>query len=277
MKQRLWRFLAVTLALVEVAASGPAQAQGTGILPTPRRFLLFDFLPGVGRGVSTVNNFNGVVAVAAIHGTGKDDKGNVLDWVVDVRAMQGLYLGRDGVTRPGTLAMTSLDVFSGTGAARKQIHHLHFPFHGDVGSAHPHPVADERDPTFGPFWTALVPEGSVKGSPYTGTMTLDFSDAPQHDHFQFGAEPMAAATATVHVEWSPAPIGSFPSLIPPGYFTGGNGYRGDYLISQAVIDFSFTSQVSATDATPFTFTSNREGQRLLFAQFGHEWTGIFIR
>lgn len=277
MNQRLWSLGAVAIALVGFASSGPVEAQVSGAAPVPRRFSLFEFVPGAARGVSTLNHFNGLVAIAAIQGTGKDNKGTVLDWVVDVRAMQGLYQGRDGVTRPGTFALTALEVFSGTGAARKQIHHLHFPFHGDVGAHHPHPVADEKDPAFGPFWTAAVPDGSVKGTPFTPTMTLDFSDAPQHDHFQVGADSMAPARATVHVEWSPGTPGLLPGLIPGSYFYNGSGFRGDYLLAQAVIDFSFTSQVDATDTTPFTFTSDREGQRLLFAQVGHEWTGAFVR
>jgi hypothetical protein len=83
----------------------PAQAQGGTIatpkdLARPERFT--EWAPGAGRFVSTVDNFAGIVAVANIQGTGKDNAGNTLLWEVDVRALQGVYIGTDGTTHRGT-------------------------------------------------------------------------------------------------------------------------------------------------------------------------------
>ena len=54
------------------------------------------------------------------------------------------------------------------------------------------------------------------------------------------------------------------------------GFAGEYILAGAHMDFSFTSQVSATDKTPFSFTSNPDGQRVLFAEVGHEMNGMYL-
>jgi hypothetical protein len=162
-----------------------------------------------------------------------------------------------------------------------QIHELHFPLHGDVSNMHPNPVASVMDPFYGPIWSGPVADSSLKGNPFSADMTLDFANAPQHDHFQTGA-PMFidTAKATVHLDWMPGPAGNFPPLEPAvPYFVSDPTavFAGNYVISQAHIDFSFTSQVSLTDTTPYTFTSNPDGQRVLFAQVGHEVNGLFAQ
>jgi hypothetical protein len=160
-----------------------------------------------------------------------------------------------------------------------QIHELHLPFHGDVGSGHPNPVADVNDPFYGPFWSGPIPDGSLTGNPFTSLMSLDFANAPHHDHFQGGAIPFVPAMATVHVDWTPGVTGIFPASEPAvPYFVDDPVavFAGDYILSQAHINFSFTSQVSLTDTTPFTFTSNPDGQKVLFAQVGHELNGVFL-
>jgi hypothetical protein len=166
-----------------------------------------------------------------------------------------------------------VDLYSGSGAARHQIHDLSFL------SLSP-PFAKETDEIFGPFWSGYVPEASVKGSPYTTTMTLDFVDAPQQETFVVFGPTRAAAKATVSLEWSPGYQSLFPYFEPsPTYSVRDEAlrYLGTYSLASARINFSFTSQVSATDTTPFTFTNNPEGQRVLFAQVGHESHGIFFR
>jgi hypothetical protein len=174
-----------------------------------------------------------------------------------------------------------LDLFTGSGPTRKQIHELHGLFHGGVGTAQPNPVADDKDPAFGPFWSVPVPEASLRGNPYTAVMTLDFVDAPQHEAFATGATPeVMGAKATVHVDWMPGAAGLFTGLETGASYifrSPAAGFAGEYTLSGAHIDFSFTSQVSATDTTPFTFTSNPDGQRVLFAQVGHELNGLFMR
>ncbi len=168
-------------------------------------------------------------------------------------------------------------MFTGSGPTLKQIHELHFPFHGaDIS-----PSA-LSGPIYGTFWTGPVPDGSVIGSPFAPKMTLDYVDQQLHDAFQEGATPeLLTAKATVHAEWTP---GTVEGLIP--VFDAARSYvvrsptavfQGVYSLAQARVDFSFTSQVSATDKTPFTFTTNPDGQRVLFAQVGEEMNGLFFR
>jgi hypothetical protein len=125
-----------------------------------------------------------------------------------------------------------------------------------------------------------VPETSLTGNPYTAKMTLDFVDAPQQETFVVFGPTSVPARASVRVEWLPGFQGLFPFIEPVPTYTARNptaGFAGEYTLSGASISFSFTSQVSATDKTPFTFTSDPQGQRVLFAQVGHERTGIFVR
>jgi hypothetical protein len=100
-----WQFAVVALALVGLLPAGPAGAQFTGPPVTPRPFN-HDFNPSIGHAVSTVDNFTGIVAVAVVQGTGKDDKGNTIEFECDIRAMQGVFLARDGTRQRGTLSFT---------------------------------------------------------------------------------------------------------------------------------------------------------------------------
>jgi hypothetical protein len=84
----------------------PSAASVPAAPAAPKHWVASQFLPGPGRWISTVDNFDGLVGVANIQGTGKDDKGNTFDWEVDVRAMQGVYIGRDGLSHRGTFGMT---------------------------------------------------------------------------------------------------------------------------------------------------------------------------
>ncbi len=97
MKQCRWQLLAVALGLVGAVSPRPTQAQAV-----PKKFTFSEFGPGVGRFISTVDNFAGLVGVANIQGTGKDNKGTTLTWEVDVRAIQGVYVDVGGETHRGT-------------------------------------------------------------------------------------------------------------------------------------------------------------------------------
>jgi hypothetical protein len=166
-----------------------------------------------------------------------------------------------------------LDLFSGSGPTRKQTHDISF------SSLSP-PFAKEGDAIYGPFWSGFVPETSVTGSPYTAKMTLDYVDAPQQETFVAFGPTSVPAKASVHVEWQPGIQGLYPYFDPAPTYSIRNstlGVAGIYTLAGANVSFSFTSQVSETDKTPFTFTTNPEGQRVLFAQVGHESTGVFAR
>jgi hypothetical protein len=169
-------------------------------------------------------------------------------------------------------------VFTGSGPTLTQIHELHFPFHG--------PDIDPKTaflgiPAYGPFWSGPIPDASLTGNPFAPTMVLDYKDQTMHDSFHYVPQELTTAKATLHAEWTPGtaaginPVSdmqrSYVVHDPVGMF------QGVYSLAQAHVDFSFTSQVSETDKTLFTFTSNPDGQVQLFAQVGEEMNGIFFR
>jgi hypothetical protein len=100
-----WQFVAAVLTLVGFLPYGrpaPAQAQGAPPVVPKNTAQFAEWGPGAGRFISTVDNFAGIVAVANVQGTGKDNAGNTLLWEVDVRAIQGVYVAADGETHRGT-------------------------------------------------------------------------------------------------------------------------------------------------------------------------------
>ena len=168
-------------------------------------------------------------------------------------------------------------MFTGSGPTLTQTHELHFPFHGpDLTAAAP------SGPIYGPLWSGPIADASLTGDPFAPKMVLDYKDQTMHDAFQFAATPeLLTAKASVHAEWTP---GTPPGINPVADMSRSYVFRdpvavfqGFYTLAQAHVDFSFTSQVSATDKTPFTFTSNPDGQVMLFAQVGTETNGIFFR
>jgi hypothetical protein len=107
MKQQWWPLSVMALVLGGLGPSSMAQAPSgfTGPPAIPRPFSQF-LSPGVGRMISTVDNFTGIVAAAVIQGTGKDNQGNPFEFELDVRAMQGIFSDRDGAHHRGTFAFT---------------------------------------------------------------------------------------------------------------------------------------------------------------------------
>jgi hypothetical protein len=99
-----WLLLSLSAALaVSIPMWAQVRADPPANPPDPRP-LPYQFTagPGAGNPVSTVDSFNGLVGVVAIHGTGTDNHGTRLEWEGDLRLMQGAYLGRDGILRLGT-------------------------------------------------------------------------------------------------------------------------------------------------------------------------------
>ena len=87
---------------------GPLLADAASIDPTP---IPDTIAPGApfhvqfplaGNELSTINNFKGSVAVAAIRGTGMSSSEGPFFFDSDQRFMQGTYIGVDGQTHKGT-------------------------------------------------------------------------------------------------------------------------------------------------------------------------------
>jgi hypothetical protein len=55
--------------------------------------------PGIGFEMSTITDFNGVVAAAETRGTAHGSDGTVYDFDADMRFMRGVYMGLDGRRR----------------------------------------------------------------------------------------------------------------------------------------------------------------------------------
>ncbi len=63
------------------------------------------FLPGRGKEVSTVNDFNGFVGIAQLTGTGKGSDGTALNFSCDNRFLVGDYVGEDGRLHRGAFGV----------------------------------------------------------------------------------------------------------------------------------------------------------------------------
>jgi hypothetical protein len=134
----------------------------------------------------------------------------------------------------------------------------------------PTPFVPATDPTYGPFWTVQVPDSSVRILPFGQKVVLDLVDAPVSDSFQIFGPVNQSARATVHLEWLPGKqrrADNNPAL----------GFAGQFVVSQAHVDFTTSGPTSATDATPFSFHTNPLGQQSVWAQVGHEVNGVFLR
>jgi hypothetical protein len=62
-------------------------------------------MPGQGGEPSTITDFNGLIGVVRVQGTGMDGSGNSLLWDADLRFMRGLYQGVDGNLHTSTFAL----------------------------------------------------------------------------------------------------------------------------------------------------------------------------
>jgi hypothetical protein len=132
------------------------------------------------------------------------------------------------------------------------------------------PTVSTTDPTFGPFWTVQVPDGSVEVAPFESMVSLDLWNQAVSDSFQAFGPVNMPAKITLHVQW-------MPGSKAQSFSNADQGYAGIYLSSQAQIDWTASGPTSATDATPFSFHSSAEGQQTTGAAVGHEVDGSLGR
>jgi hypothetical protein len=69
--------------------------------PVPKHPLIHVLSPGIGSEMSTITDFNGVVAGSEIRGKARGSDGTSYDFDTDMRFMRGAYVGLDGRTRHG--------------------------------------------------------------------------------------------------------------------------------------------------------------------------------
>lgn len=89
-------------------------ASGADPKPIPGGFALPDFhevpsdpfihvlAPEIGHEMSTITDFNGVVAASHVQGQARGSDGSTYSFDTDMRFMQGLYVGTDGRLRQGS-------------------------------------------------------------------------------------------------------------------------------------------------------------------------------
>ena len=63
------------------------------------------FLPGRGKEVTTINDFNGFVGIAQLTGTGRGSDGSALNFSCDNRFLVGEYVGEDGKLHRGAFGV----------------------------------------------------------------------------------------------------------------------------------------------------------------------------
>lgn len=90
-------------------ATPPAFADGGSVvapLPIPGGERgTHHFLPGRGKEVTTINDFNGFVGIAQLTGTGTGSDGSALNFSVDNRFLVGEYVGEDGKLHRGAFGV----------------------------------------------------------------------------------------------------------------------------------------------------------------------------
>ena len=79
----------------------PGGLDGT-FRPVPSDPFVHVLPPAVGFEMSTITDFNGIVAATEIQGTARGSNGTTYAFDVDMRFMQGLYVGTDGRLRRGS-------------------------------------------------------------------------------------------------------------------------------------------------------------------------------
>jgi hypothetical protein len=101
------------LASIDLLRSAPARAAATDPNPIPGGFdatftpvpsdpLVHVLPPAIGFEMSTITDFNGVIAAGEIQGVARGSDGSEHSFDTDMRFMQGTYVGMDGKTHQGT-------------------------------------------------------------------------------------------------------------------------------------------------------------------------------
>ena len=98
--------LSPTRLLASKAVNATPRPIPNGIKPDPNGPLFHVFFFGPGQEPATITDFNGLVGVADVQGTGTatnpDGSTETLLFDTDMRFMKGVYVGQDGAVHKGT-------------------------------------------------------------------------------------------------------------------------------------------------------------------------------
>jgi hypothetical protein len=215
---------------------------------------------------STITDFNGHIGLAYVEGMGTHtDKmtGAVshLPYRVDLRFMQGVYVGEDDERHHGAFAAIWLDVFDGS---ESQIH----DFNPGIGDLAPNKVDT------GLFWTSRINRSDIDVNPGNGRATMSVSDLEIPDYFNWpnaavlgeleGSEP---GVVSFDVEWTKSK--------DKRRFSNGAGtpdqWRANVVINQARAEWEAETAQAHYVSDPLATSQS------LFAEVGHERNGVFFR
>jgi hypothetical protein len=215
---------------------------------------------------STITDFNGHIGLAYVEGMGTHtDKmtGKVrhLPYRIDLRFMQGVYVGKDGKHHYGAFGAIWLDFFDGS---ESQIHDFN-------------PGITDFDPDVvdtGLFWTSCIDPHDVDVTPGTGRATMSVRDLAMPDYFNWpnaavlgaleGTEP---GVVSFHIEWAKSK--------DRRRFSHGAGtpdqWRATVVLNEARAEWEGET-ARARYVSDLLATSHS-----LFAEVGHERNGVFFR
>jgi hypothetical protein len=223
--------------------------------------LAFHFTPfePAGNDPSSIGDFNGLVGVADVQGTGTatyPDRGpETLLFDTDMRFMSGSYVGYDGAVHSGAFALVWLDLYRG------QYDFVNFTtqVHDFDPGIHPYPR--------GLFWTVPLSakpsvdlrSGEAQMS-MSGLVLQDYFNLP-NALFRFQNPVSVGASCSFDVDWS-GPITDRVPVITPGS-------SGELLVNQATMTWS------ATNDQGFSFVSDPSPTNSAFAEIGTVKNGVF--
>jgi hypothetical protein len=203
---------------------------------------------------SVITDLNGDIGLAYVRGAGTHtDKTtgatSYLPFEVDLRFMEGEYVGVDGKRHHGAFALVWLDVYQGPGGP--QIHDF------NLG------ISDS-----GLFWLACIDAHDVDVNPGNGRATMSVAHLKLKDYFDFVNSlldgPSLPARASFRVEWT-------KSSDKHRFHDAPDKWDANVVFNSARV------QWSAETAAARYVTDPCAPQDSLFAEVGHERSGVYFR
>jgi hypothetical protein len=241
-----------------LAAAAPRPIPGGFDLnfnPVPRDPFVHVLPPSVGFEMSTITDFDGVIAASETQGTAND---GAYTFDCDMRLMRGVYVGLDGRLHEGAFGFIWIDLYppGAVGDPTQQVHDF------EPGIARS-----------GLFWTIPAARSAIDVSPGSGRARLHAEHVPVTDfHNLFIAVGLS--------EPPPLPVPSHVSFDVRWSGSGDRrvlrdetfGFTGHYATSSATISFT-----ASNDGGEVVYHSDAAGQSNVGQPgVGHERNGVFF-